>query len=96
MAIFLTPWRKPVLEGFWANPKMNLASIYQLLVIMCPFTFVAHEFLSSVSSSSSLNPCFFIRQQNFSLEGYATHPKIMEIHTQRHSIARAKCIVSFF
>ena len=73
-AVFLALLRLPIFECFGAYPKMELASIHELFVIMLPVTFVAHEFSSKVWSPSSLNSWFFIRQRNFSLEGYATHP----------------------
>ena len=45
------------------DPKIDLATIYQLLVILIPVTFVAHGFAPKVWSPSSLNPWFFIYQE---------------------------------
>lgn len=37
-------FRSPIFESLRAHPEMDLASIYELLVILYPVTFVAHEF----------------------------------------------------
>jgi len=59
VAIFFLLTSPPFFDHFRLNPKMDLASIYQLFVILFPITFYAHGFCLDVLSLRSLNSWAF-------------------------------------
>jgi hypothetical protein len=65
MSVLLRSIGPPILETFWTDPKIDLATIYQLFVILTPVTFVAHGFTLDVLTLNSVNPWFLTYQEIF-------------------------------
>lgn len=59
VTVLLLLRRLPVFENLRGDPKIDLASIHQLAVIILPITFVVHGFPRSFFAAKSVNPCRF-------------------------------------